>query len=189
MQDAGLIERLEMVPIIAAIKSDHDLEMVLNSECEAVFILYGTILNIGKIIETVRESGKLAFVHVDLVDGLNPREAAIDFLCENTKLDGIISTKRQIVKYSKSKGLLTVQRFFLLDSIALVNIQKQLDFDNADMIEILPGVMPKVLKIIASLSKKPIIAGGLILDKEDVVAALSSGAIAVSSSDYDIWNL
>ena len=33
------------------------------------------------------------------------------------------------------------------------------------------------------------IAGGLITEKEDVIAALSAGAIAVSSTNQDVWNL
>ncbi|MEG1720939.1 MAG: glycerol-3-phosphate responsive antiterminator, partial [Pseudoflavonifractor sp.] len=36
---------------------------------------------------------------------------------------------------------------------------------------------------------KPIIAGGLIADKEDVTSALSAGAIAVSSTNREIWFL
>ncbi len=33
------------------------------------------------------------------------------------------------------------------------------------------------------------IAGGLITEKEDVIAALSVGAIAVSSTNQDVWKL
>ncbi len=35
----------------------------------------------------------------------------------------------------------------------------------------------------------PIIAGGLISDKESVVAALSAGAIAVSSTNHGVWEM
>lgn len=58
-----------------------------------------------------------------------------------------------------------------------------------DFIEVLPGVMPKVLGRIAKVSRIPMIAGGLITEKEDVIAALSAGAIAVSSTNQDVWNL
>lgn len=37
--------------------------------------------------------------------------------------------------------------------------------------------------------KTPIIAGGLIRSKKDVMDCLSSGAIAVSTSTTDLWNL
>ena len=35
----------------------------------------------------------------------------------------------------------------------------------------------------------PIIAGGLISDKESVMAALSAGAIAVSSTNHGVWEM
>ncbi|NLM61842.1 MAG: glycerol-3-phosphate responsive antiterminator, partial [Clostridiales bacterium] len=34
---------------------------------------------------------------------------------------------------------------------------------------------------------KPIIAGGLISDKEDIITALAAGAIAISSTNHDVW--
>jgi glycerol uptake operon antiterminator len=55
-----------------------------------------------------------------------------------------------------------------------------------DAIEILPGVMPKIINKIAAISKIPIIAGGLISDKEDVRLALEAGAISVSASSTEL---
>jgi glycerol uptake operon antiterminator len=49
--------------------------------------------------------------------------------------------------------------------------------------------MPKVIKKIASLTEKPVIASGLIMDKEDVMTALGAGAISVSSSNAAVWAL
>ena len=40
-----------------------------------------------------------------------------------------------------------------------------------------------------SQRKTPIIAGGLISDKESVMAALSAGAIAVSSTNHEVWKM
>ena len=40
-------------------------------------------------------------------------------------------------------------------------------FETPDMVEILPGVMPKVIKKLTAISPVPVIAGGLILDKEE----------------------
>jgi glycerol uptake operon antiterminator len=35
----------------------------------------------------------------------------------------------------------------------------------------------------------PVIAGGLISDKEDIISALGAGAIAVSSTNPAVWNM
>ena len=40
-----------------------------------------------------------------------------------------------------------------------------------------------------AVEENPIIAGGLISDKESVMAALSAGAIAVSSTNHEVWKM
>lgn len=57
------------------------------------------------------------------------------------------------------------------------------------MIEILPGLMPKIIRRISRLVKVPVIAGGLISEKEDVVAALAAGATAVSTTNPSVWEM
>lgn len=184
-----MLDLLYDVPVIAAVKDDEGLELALNSNAPFVFSLYGTIVSIGAIVEKIKAVNKLAFVHVDLVDGLAPRESAIDYIASSTKADGIITTKQNLIKYAKEKNLFTVQRVFLLDSKAVVNIRRLINSGEADMFEILPGVIHKVTKMISSMSDKPIITGGLILDKEDVINALGAGATAVSTSVPSIWSM
>ncbi len=182
-------EYLEEAPVIAAVKSEEGLARSLECESRVVFVLYGDLVTIPAITARIRKAGKTAFVHIDLVDGLASREVAADFIAQTTSADGIISTKPGIIRHAHTAGLLTVQRFFLLDSIALQNARKQLEGDAADFIEVLPGVMPKIIRRLAADTQKPLIAGGLINDKEDVLSALSAGAAAVSSTNPDVWFL
>ena len=49
--------------------------------------------------------------------------------------------------------------------------------------------MPKIINKVSKLTKKPIIAGGMIDEKEDVVTALSNGAVAISSTNTEVWFL
>ena len=83
--------------------------------------------------------------------------------------------------------MFAVMRFFVIDSIAFDSIQKQTENVRPDMIEILPGVMPKVIKKICSQSRVPVIAGGLISDKEDIMAALGAGAVSISTTNQKVW--
>lgn len=128
-------------------------------------------------------------VHVDLIAGLTSREIAVEFIQRHTRADGIITTKPALVKKASELGLYTVLRHFIIDSMALSNIERQNDSVHPDMIEILPGVMPKIIRKICTLSRVPVIAGGLINDKEDVMGALSAGAAAISSTNPDVWFL
>lgn len=182
-----LKELLEEMPVIAAIKNDEELELACQSECKVVFVLYSDICRIADIVKRIKQSKKIAIVHLDLIDGLENKPIAVQFIRCNTQADGIISTKPALIKVAKEQKLLTVQRVFMIDSIAFKNMKKHLEQGHADMIEVLPGVMPKMLHRIVKEVTVPVIAGGLIVDKEDVIAALGSGAIAVSSTLPDIW--
>ena len=126
-------------------------------------------------------------VHVDLISGLSPKEISVEYLKEHTEADGIISTKPSLIKKAKELGMYTVLRYFLLDSMAFENIRQQQHMVRPDFIEVLPGVMPKVIGNICKDLPVPVIAGGMIREKEDVMALLKAGVTSVSSTNPEIW--
>lgn len=180
-------KELEDCPIIAAVKEDEGLEACLESESSIIFVLYGDICNIGQIVDRIKSSGKMAVVHMDLIQGLSGKEVAVDFLKRNTKADGIITTRPGMIRKAKAEGFFTVLRFFVIDSMAYENIQKQSAIAAPDVIEILPGLMPKVIRRIRKNVRCPVIAGGLISEKEDIMGALEAGAVAISTTNQRVW--
>lgn len=182
-----LLELLDAGPVIAAVKDETGLKTALSSEVSVVFLLYGDILSVGGLVQQAHEAGKAVFVHLDLVDGLSTKEIAVDFLARSTAADGVISTRAALTKRARELGLVGIQRFFLLDSMAFQNIERHFTQDSSDLIEVLPGLMPKMIRKVAQVTRKPIIAGGLITDKEDVTGALSAGAVAVSTTNPQVW--
>jgi glycerol-3-phosphate responsive antiterminator len=182
-------EALEDSPIIAAIKDDDGLQKCLTSNSRVIFILYGDICSIADIVDTVKSSGKLAMVHIDLIAGLSSREVAVDFLKKYTHADGIITTKPPLIKRGKELGLYTILRLFVIDSMAYENIDKQVKTAKPDVLEILPALMPKVIAKICDQTPTPIITGGLVSEKEDIIALLQAGATSVSSTNETVWFL
>lgn len=176
-------------PVIAAVKDFQGLEKALGTDVNIIFVLYGTVVNINEITDKIKDANKLCMVHIDLIDGLAPRDSSVDYIQKYTKADGIISTKASLVKKAGALGLLAIQRFFLLDSMAIGNIRKQYPGELACAIEVLPGLMPKIIQEIVKEFDAPVIAAGLISDKLDVMNALSAGACAVSSTNPDVWCL
>ncbi len=77
----------------------------------------------------------------------------------------------------------------MIDSMALVNIEKQNVSCGVhpDVIEILPGVMPKVIKKVCKISKVPVIAGGLISDKGRCDVSVRKRCTSISTSDQAVW--
>ena len=193
MKNREFINKIESNPIIAAVKDDNGLEMALTEDIEIIFVLYGDICSIPTIVDKIKKAGKVAMVHVDLITGLNnSKDVCLDFIKNNTKADGIITTKSNLIQHARELELNTVLRYFILDSLALQNIEKQARSPGIkpDIIEFLPGiVLPKMIKRINKVSRVPIIAGGLIADKEDVMNALDAGALAISTTNHDVWEL
>lgn len=187
------MKRLEDIlyenPLIAAVKDDAGLEKALDTDCQIIFLLYGNICTVTGLVERVKARGKLAVVHLDLIGGLSSEDISVDFLGEKTRADGIISTKAPLVKAAKDRGLIAIQRVFLIDSRALANFYRYAESGVPDMIEILPAAMPKLIRKITAACPLPIIAGGLISDRDDVNQVLGNGARAVSSTNPEIWRM
>lgn len=181
------LQLFEINPVIAAVKDEQQLEKALCSDCDIIFFLFGSICSIGELVFRAKSAGKLAFVHLDLTQGLSGREIAADFINSFTEADGVISTRPALIKYAKGLGLITVFRFFLVDSLSLSGLKKQIDCCSADFVEIMPGVMPRVIKRVCEELSVPVITGGLISDKEDVIAALSAGARCISTTCEKLW--
>ena len=145
-----LAETLLDEPVIAAVKTDDALTAALASPCSTVFLLASTLLNVGELVRRIHAAGKLAVVHIDLVDGLSAREVAVNSLIALCHPDGIISTHPSLIRRARHQGLLTIQRAFILDSLSLNNLSGQLEQGKPDFVEILPGIMPRVITEIST---------------------------------------
>lgn len=179
---------MEHNPVIAAVKDMKELEEALEAEIDIIFVLFGDIISIKDISEKIESRDKIGIIHIDLVEGLSNKEVVIKFIKEQTRFKGIISTKSNLIKIAKSYELVTIQRFFVFDTLSLNNSRNHI-ISECDAIEILPGVIPKVIKNISENTRKPIVAGGLIDSKEDVIIALNTGATCVSTSRNEIWKM
>lgn len=188
--DQRFYDAVAASPVIAAVKDEEGMERALRTEnVQVVFLLFGDICSIGGLVARVKQAGKLAIVHADLVTGLSSaKEIAVDYIKSATQADGIISTRPNFIRRAKELNLCTVLRVFVIDSMALAGIEK-LEKARPDFLEILPGVMPKTIQKIHQNAHTPILAGGLIADKEDVLNALNAGAMAVSTTDPAVWTM
>lgn len=174
-------------PIIAAVNDQEKLEPAIHSPCEIIFLLYGSIFNLKEIVDRCREQDKCILVHIDLMEGLSKDAVALKYLHYNIKPDGIITTKSNLIKIAKDMGMFSIQRLFILDSLSLDSGIKSIHSTRPDAIEILPGIMPKIIQTIHHETRIPVVAGGLIGDKEDVVNVLKAGAVGVSTSKREVW--
>ena len=180
-------KRMEKNPIICAVKDVNNIDEALSSDAEIIFCLCGNIFNLPDIVAKVKNKGKLIFLHIDLIEGFSKDATALKYICEKIKPDGIISTKNNLLKVAKELGLLTVQRLFIIDSLSIETTVKTSAMINPDAIEILPGIMPRIINQLSHTLTVPVIVGGLISEKEDIINATENGALGVSTSSKNLW--
>ena len=184
-----LTDALSRHPVIASVRTIEAAEIAAKSSVAAVFILGGSILTLPEIVKRAHDGGKYAFVHIDLADGLGRDDAAVEWCSLSLEADGLISTRPQLLRRASELGLVTIQRLFLMDSSSFEHGKRLLRNTPPDMAEVLPGIVPKAVRQLCEALDKPVIAGGMITEKSEIIDTLNAGALAVSVSDQRLWNL
>ncbi|RLQ91656.1 glycerol-3-phosphate responsive antiterminator [Falsibacillus albus] len=174
--------------IIPAIRSMKDFEKMLDTPYTYGVFLDMHIGMLKSVFGHAKQHGKKMFCHVDLIQGLSNDEAAAEYICQEIKPYGLISTKGSVIMKARQKGVYATQRAFIIDTHALERSIKLIEKTNPHYIEVLPGVIPKIIKEIHERTGKPIFAGGLIDHAEEVEEALQAGASAITTSNLDLWN-
>lgn len=172
--------------VIAATRSANELDLALGHDIEVIFDLCPDLLTLKTVVDKVHAVGKRLFIHLDLAEGIGKDKSGIAY-AKAVGVDGIISTRVNIVRAAKELGLFTVQRFFIVDSHSVDTTLDALRASRADMIEIMPGIAHKAISRLRELTTVPIIAGGLIETREEIEQAFAHGAAAISTGKCDLW--
>ena len=191
MKHHEFIQAVEANPVIAAVKSDEGLRHCLDTDIGIVFTLYGDLGSIENIVKQIKDAGKIAMVHIDLVNGMQPKEVSLDFIRNRTGADGIITTKYSLVQHAKNLELNTILRMFMLDSTSMETLDRYSRQDSVqpDIMELLPGtLLPDVIRRANQICRVPVMASGLITRKEEILNALKNGAISISTTNEKLWN-
>lgn len=152
-----------------------------------VFLLGGTIDAIAEPVALLQHRGWTVFVHIDMLRGLTSDVDALKFLRNYAGPDGVISTHSQTVGQAKRLGFITIQRIFLLDSQSLATGIAQIRNARPHAVEVLPGLIPTILNQVTRQLPCPVIAGGLVKEREQVVKLLDAGVRSVSTSAPNLW--
>lgn len=175
--------------ILPAARSIKDFETLMECPYQYIILLDCHVAQLRALIQLANRHDKKVLLHVDLIQGLRNDEHAAEFLCQQIKPAGLISTRTQVVHVAKKKKLIGIQRIFLLDTHALETSYRLLETSRPDYIEVLPGIIPHMIREVHERTGIPVLAGGLIRTREEAEQALSAGAIAVTTSNRSIWKI
>jgi glycerol uptake operon antiterminator len=175
-------------PVAAALKSNDDMQIALDSDALLLFMLKGDAFQLPPVVAQAHKRGKGFVVHVDLVSGIGKDRAGIQYL-HQIGVDAIITSRSQLVAAGRAEGLVTIQRLLLVDDSALETGVRTIARAAPDFVEVLPGIIfPDIASRLQQALPGPFIAGGFIRDATEVARIHAAGAILSSSSTYALWH-
>lgn len=173
--------------VIAAVRSRREFEGALAAPPASIFLLAGSISELPRYISEAENAGKKLFLHMDMIEGLGKDGAAVEYVASLAPY-GVISTRGNLVKQAKAAGLCTVQRFFIVDGRSVETALDTVRQTKPAFAELMPGLVDKAIRAFSDEGLS-IIAGGLISTPDEARRALTSGAVAVSTSARTLWDL
>lgn len=173
--------------IIASITNEEYITKALASSVQRVNLMCGDITTLGGIVRQFHEAGKQIYVHMEMVNGLGRDASAVNFIAKEYGVDGIVTTKSNTIAAARAAGIRSIQRIFAIDSAAVETGTRMIGTSKPDEVELMPGLMPRVIREVKTKVKKPLIVGGLIRNEEEIEEALHSGANFVSVGHHSFW--
>ncbi|MFA0814946.1 MAG: glycerol-3-phosphate responsive antiterminator [Anaerofustis sp.] len=184
---SSLAQMLDGKQVIAAVRNDEELIRAADSDVSLVFLLKCSASDFEQKVDAVRRSGKFCIIHSDLVDGIANDPIGTEYLIRKANPDGIITTKKAVALRAMSLGCLTILRVFMLDSASYESSIHLIASLKPNGVEILPGLLPKIISRAKKEFDIPIISGGLITTEQEVSRAIAAGASAVSTTEFKLW--
>ncbi|MET3290726.1 UNVERIFIED_CONTAM: glycerol uptake operon antiterminator [Brevibacillus sp. OAP136] len=187
ISQAEFYEKLTGKRKIASVKEAKNLEKALQADVSAAVLSIGNIGMIQRYVDLFKNHRLPVFLHVERIGGLAQDREGIAFLAHIVKPDGIVTTRNSLIKLAKREGLLTIQRLFLVDSDAIRSGMSSVQETQPDAIELMPALLTDSIERCRQEVNVPIIAGGLLKNREQMLAALAAGASAVSMGSRELW--
>lgn len=162
------------------------MEAALSSRAPVVFLLRGNGLSLVPLVRRIHDSGKLVAVHIDLVAGLRQDRAGVAWLA-GAGVDAVISSHGQLMASIRSEGMTAILRLLIVRRSQLDSAVHAISRSSPSIVEILPGVLfPSIVDRMPPFTL-PVLAGGFIRTESDVQAALTAGALGVTTSSSALW--
>jgi glycerol uptake operon antiterminator len=182
------LARLEESRCCAAIVSEEQLELALASRTPIVFVLRGNGLTLGPSIRRIHSTGKLAAVHLDLVDGVRADPRGVAWIAR-LGADAIITSHGRLMPVIRNEGAIAILRLLLSRRTHLDTALTAVSRAGPDIIEVLPGVILPTLAALMPNLGVPLLAGGFIRTEADAEDVLKAGAAGITTSSPNLWGM
>lgn len=180
---------LRAKPVIAGLRRSAAVDAAIRHGVKVLFILGEDLFALQESVSRAHTHECLILAHIDLIKGVGRDEVGLRFLAREFRVDGVLTTRANLIGPAKREGLIAVQRLFILDSESLEAGLPAVARAAPDAVEVLPGVVfPMIAPRLTGGQLPPLIAGGLIQSRTQVQEILAAGAMAVSTSAEALWS-
>lgn len=179
-------------PVLLAVSQIKDFERFLKSPLDTCILMDMHINLLPAMLRSAHGAGKKVFLHADLLRGISADEYGCEYICQQLKADGVISTRAKVLETARRNRTAAILRLFLIDSKSLEKGITLIRSLQPDYVELLPGL---ACDVIPDLKRRldagyqeaepavSFLCGGLIKTPEQITHCLQAGACAVTLSD------
>lgn len=92
---------IKLQGVIPAVRNMKDFDRILNSKQKYIILLETRLSLLRHAVKYAQKMDKQVLVHADLIQGLKSDEFGIEFLLRDIKVDGLISTRSNVISHAK----------------------------------------------------------------------------------------
>jgi glycerol uptake operon antiterminator len=175
--------------ILPAISNHSDLRKFLTTSLEYGILMNFQLAQLPELIKLMKEHQKKVLIHAELIKGLSSDEFGTIYLIQVLGVDGIISSKPKAMEVCKKRGVIGIFRLFIRDSISFEQSMSVAKSITPEYLEILPASATDIIEEVHRNLTAKILMGGMIKNRHDVERCLQAGAIAITTSNPELWSL
>ncbi|GAA1844861.1 glycerol-3-phosphate responsive antiterminator [Brevibacterium marinum] len=174
-------------PVIGTLFGEDDMKQFCARPTRFSFVANLPLVRVGAVIERLSAATTLPMLNVDSVQGLTANADGLEYL-KGIGVPGIVSTHTQAVSRAADLGLLAVQKVFVTDRSNLRRAAATVKSSHAHFVQLMPWPVVPHLSPEFLRELGPFIVAGFVSTEDDIRSALSLGALAVSSSQKELWD-
>ncbi|HAX17351.1 MAG TPA: hypothetical protein DCY00_01980 [Actinobacteria bacterium] len=186
----NIISELKKNPIIPCTNNFSDILASKYNNIRIVLLYDLSIFDLMDISRENRTAKKIIILNIDTLKGLFADEYGIRFLKEYIGINMITSSSPKSVNCLKKLDFPVMQSMFILDTKSLKKGIELVKAGRPDLVDIRPGILyPKASGLLRENFDIPVICSGFISNLEELKKILDSGAIGITTSSHELWDL
>jgi glycerol uptake operon antiterminator len=184
-----VIEVIQEQKILPAISNHQNFKKFLELPLTYGILMNFQLAQLEELVALMKSKGKKVLIHAELIRGLSSDEYGAIYLIQKLKVDGIISSKPKVIEICKKRGVIGIFRFFLKDSMSLEQSIELTRKVSPDFLEVLPATAVDIIGYLKNELHQPIMLGGLIQTEHQIRNCIAKGAVAVTTSNPEFWQI